>query len=135
MFHSNFGSFESYHDNLDMTNDEAQFSVEAQLENQVYKWANKYKERMAFFHVEFMKILMKHIEAKQSSVSKLQIGSIFSIFNRIMLIQIKSPENLVFSIVCTLATSGISTIKRIMTLTIRRRKLSKDINSTYSIRI
>ena len=35
-----------------MTNDEAQFSVEAQLENQVYKWANKYKERMTLFLVE-----------------------------------------------------------------------------------
>ena len=28
---------------LDMNQDEAQFSVEAKLENQVYKWANKYK--------------------------------------------------------------------------------------------
>ena len=26
-----------------MNQDEAQFSVEAKLENQVYKWANKYK--------------------------------------------------------------------------------------------
>ena len=27
-----------------MNQDEAQFSVEAKLENQVYKWANKYKD-------------------------------------------------------------------------------------------
>jgi len=33
----------------DMTNEEAQFSVEAQLENQVYKWANKYKPRKPRF--------------------------------------------------------------------------------------
>ena len=50
-----------------MTNDEAQFSVEAQLENQVYKWANKYKERMTLFQVEMLKISMEHIETKNSS--------------------------------------------------------------------
>ena len=59
-----------------MTNDEAQFSVEAQLENQVYKWANKYKERMTLFLVEISKISMEHIETKNRPESELQIGSI-----------------------------------------------------------
>merc|ERR1712037_28985 len=33
----------------DMDQDEAEFSVEAQLENQVYKWADKYKPRKPKF--------------------------------------------------------------------------------------
>ena len=48
-----------------MNQDEAQFSVEAKLENQVYKWANKYKARFLKFRE-----LLTFISIKKGSLEK-----------------------------------------------------------------